>query len=75
MFKVKLFLFIFGGGTQREEEEKVELNETNLGKLKMAITEELNIPASVYQPLFHWTIFSLHALVSAEMYSQTKYVS
>ena len=72
---IKFYLFIFGEGNQREEEEKIELNETSLDKLKMAITEELNIPVSIYQPLLHWVIFSLHALVSAEMYSQTKYVS
>ena len=37
--------------------------------LKTAMAEELDIPPSIYENLFHWILFSAHALVTAQMYS------
>ena len=43
--------------------------------LKNAMTKELDIPASIYEALFHWILFSSHALITAQMYSSHLRVS
>ena len=43
--------------------------------LKNAMTKELDIPASIYEALFHWILFSSHALITAQMYSSNLRVS
>ena len=51
---------------------KNDEKQNRLEKLKAAVTEELDIPASIYEQLFQWVLFSSHSLVTANMYSTSQ---
>ena len=62
------YLVILNHADHGKNDEK----QNRLGKLKAAVTEELDIPASIYEQLFHWVLFSSHSLVTANMYSTSQ---
>ena len=51
---------------------KHDEKQNRLEKLKAAVTQEMDIPASIYEQLFHWVLFSSHSLVTANMYSTSQ---
>ena len=59
---------IFNDADNANNDEK----QNKLRKLKAAVTQELEIPASIYEQLFHWVLFSSHSLVTANMYSTSQ---
>ena len=62
------YLGILNDADHGKHDEK----QNRLGKLKEAVTQELDIPASIYEQLFHWVLFSSHSLVTANMYSTSQ---
>ena len=62
------YLRILNNADHSKNDEK----QNRLRRLKAAVTEELDIPASIYEQLFHWVLFSSHSLVTANMYSTSQ---
>ena len=52
-----------------------DYNKNKFKELKKAMTQELHIPASIYESLFNWVLFSTHAIITAQMYSTKQSVS